>query len=191
MGKRAEQILKQRENILDASLRLFVQKSYQGTTVRDIAAEAQVSVGLLFHYFPTKEDMLKELILQSEEGTRAVLRLLSSKEKPVVIFEQIAKMVFETYKVEKYLYLYLLVNQVVTFDAIPAEIKYKGNYNKTILASVPVIKRGQRGKSVKAGSAESLSLAFWGAIQGIAELLFWFPDFKIPDYNIVVDILRK
>lgn len=190
MGKRAEQIAKQRENILNISLLLFVQKSYQGTTVRDISKKANISVGLLFHYFPTKEDILKELLSYGEQGTYAVLEILASSDNPIVIFEKVAKMIFESYNDKYTLYLYLLVNQVITFDAIPAEIKANRKFNQTIEASIPVIIRGQNQMLIKAGDPQALSLAFWGAIQGIAELLCWFPDSIPPSHLLVVDILK-
>jgi AcrR family transcriptional regulator len=191
MGKRSEQIVKQREKILNVSLKLFVQKSYHGTTVRDIARKAEISIGLLFHYFPTKEDILKELLRLSELGISNVLELLSLNENPLIVFEKVTKMVFESYSDENRRYLYLLVNQVITFDTIPIEIKKIRSFNKTIEASIPVIIKGQEKKIIKKGNPQALSLAFWGAIQGIAELLCWFPSSAVvPNYKDVVDILR-
>jgi len=68
MGNRAEQTEKRRPRILSSSLDLFVYKGYHGTTVRDIAKRSEVSVGLLFHYFPTKQAILEELLKTAEEG---------------------------------------------------------------------------------------------------------------------------
>ncbi len=192
MGKRSEQIAAQRKNILNTSLQLFVQKSYHGTTVRDIAEKADISVGLLFHYFPTKEGILKELLIQSKSGISSVLEILSLNENPIIIFEKIAKFIFESYSDENTKYMYLLVNQVITFDFIPNELKNIQSFYETIKASIPVIIRGQEINAIKLGNPQALSMAFWGAIQGIAELLCWFPNSNnIPDYTHIVDILRN
>jgi hypothetical protein len=43
---------------------------------------------------------------------------------------------------------------------------------------------------IKQGDALSLALAFWGAIQGIAEARLWFPDAPIPDSQCIVDLLK-
>lgn len=44
-----------RLRILEAALALFGERGYDGTTIRDIADGAGVSVGLVCRYFPTKE----------------------------------------------------------------------------------------------------------------------------------------
>lgn len=191
MGKRSDKILAQRENILNISLQLFVQKSYNGTTVRDIAQKADISVGLLFHYFPTKYDILKELLSLSKSGISSVLEMLSLDEEPIHIFENVAKFIINSFSDENTKYMYLLANQVITFDYIPSELKELQSSYKTIEASIPIIILGQESKTIKSGDPLALAMAFWGAIQGIAELICWFPNSNtIPDYNYIVDILK-
>lgn len=51
--------------LLDAALRVFAQKGYEGASVRDIAAEARVASGLLYHYFPGKHALLEALFARS------------------------------------------------------------------------------------------------------------------------------
>lgn len=46
-----------RERILDEAMRLFAEKGFDSVTVRDIAAEAEVSVGLINHHFGSKEGL--------------------------------------------------------------------------------------------------------------------------------------
>jgi AcrR family transcriptional regulator len=52
-----------RQRILDTALRLFATNGYDGTSMRDIAAEAGCSLGLAYRYFASKEDMVLELYL--------------------------------------------------------------------------------------------------------------------------------
>jgi len=47
-----------RGRLLAAAARLFREKGYAGTTVRDIAAELGILSGSLFHHFRSKEDIL-------------------------------------------------------------------------------------------------------------------------------------
>lgn len=54
-----------RVHILDAALRAFARRGYEGASVRDIAAEAQVAPGLLYHYFPSKQAILFALFERS------------------------------------------------------------------------------------------------------------------------------
>jgi AcrR family transcriptional regulator len=47
-----------REHILNTALTLFAQKGYSGTTLRDIAKSADVSLGLAYRYFASKEEFV-------------------------------------------------------------------------------------------------------------------------------------
>jgi AcrR family transcriptional regulator len=51
-----------REEILAIAARLFSEKGYDATTVRDIGDAAGILPGSLYHHFKTKEDMLDELL---------------------------------------------------------------------------------------------------------------------------------
>jgi len=51
-----------RRLVLDAALRLFSRHGYGATSVRQIAEEAGVSVGAVYHHFPDKEAMFRTLI---------------------------------------------------------------------------------------------------------------------------------
>ena len=54
-----------RERILIAAARLFRQRGYKATTVRDIAAEVGILSGSLFHHFDSKEQMLVEMVREA------------------------------------------------------------------------------------------------------------------------------
>ncbi|MCB9529936.1 MAG: TetR/AcrR family transcriptional regulator [Myxococcales bacterium] len=51
-----------REQILDAAARLFAEKGYGGTGVREIAAEAGVALSMINYYFGSKQGVLEELL---------------------------------------------------------------------------------------------------------------------------------
>ncbi len=50
-----------REHILETALSLFATKGYGETTLRDIAASAEVSLGLTYRYFARKEELILAL----------------------------------------------------------------------------------------------------------------------------------
>ncbi|MGL5032727.1 MAG: TetR/AcrR family transcriptional regulator [Microcystaceae cyanobacterium] len=50
-----------RARILQAGLKLFAEKGYEGTTTKDLAQAAQVAEGTLFRYFSTKKAILVEV----------------------------------------------------------------------------------------------------------------------------------
>jgi AcrR family transcriptional regulator len=47
-----------RQAIVDAAVELFERNGYEGTTVADIAAAADIGTRTFFSYFPTKEEVL-------------------------------------------------------------------------------------------------------------------------------------
>jgi TetR/AcrR family transcriptional regulator, fatty acid metabolism regulator protein len=50
-----------RRQILDAAVRVFARQGFHSTRVSDIADEAGVAYGLVYHYFSSKEQVLNEL----------------------------------------------------------------------------------------------------------------------------------
>ena len=51
-----------RDDILKASLHLFAKKGFHGTSMRDIAREANITEGLIYHYFAGKRDLFRAII---------------------------------------------------------------------------------------------------------------------------------
>ena len=60
-----------RETFLNAALKLFVENGVQTTSTAKIAQEAGTAAGTLFIYFPTKQNLIDELILKiSQEQSK-------------------------------------------------------------------------------------------------------------------------
>lgn len=53
---------KRKKQLLRVALDIFIKKGYYSTSTREIARQAGVSSGLLFHYFSNKESIYLELI---------------------------------------------------------------------------------------------------------------------------------
>lgn len=69
-----------REQILEGGRRAFIAGGFRGTSVPSIAHEAGVSVGLIYRYFPSKEELFLELCLS---GTPDELRDLAEHLSPI------------------------------------------------------------------------------------------------------------
>ena len=50
-----------RRAILDAAIKVFARQGFHSARVSDVAAEAGVAYGLVYHYFDSKDQMLNEL----------------------------------------------------------------------------------------------------------------------------------
>ncbi|CAN5819771.1 hypothetical protein BH18ACT11_BH18ACT11_08430 [soil metagenome] len=66
--------LRTRERILEAALRLFAEKGYEATTLRDVAREAGASLGLAYRYFASKEEFALALYMRLAEESEEWVR---------------------------------------------------------------------------------------------------------------------
>ena len=73
MARTPKVVEDRREQIIDAAMRTFSQKGYARATNKDIAREAGITPGLIYHYFESKEALFKAII----EG-RSPLKLVNS-----------------------------------------------------------------------------------------------------------------
>ena len=59
MARTPKVVEDRREQILEAAVRVFAQKGFDKATNKDIAQEAGITAGLIYHYFKSKEDLLR------------------------------------------------------------------------------------------------------------------------------------
>lgn len=71
-----------RDRILDAALRLFRERGFEQTTMRDVATEAGVATGAAYYYYRSKEDLVMAFYLRTDEEARAIFEkaIASSKD---------------------------------------------------------------------------------------------------------------
>jgi AcrR family transcriptional regulator len=77
--------------ILQAAEQLFADKGFDGTSVRDIAKEANVNIAMISYYFGSKEKMLEALVLNRIADMRLQLESLYNENIPP--FSKVDKMV--------------------------------------------------------------------------------------------------
>lgn len=73
MGVRNEQREKRKQEILAAALDLFIRRGYAATKISDIAQSVGMSVGLLFHYFESKEKLYESLVRYGISGPMSTM----------------------------------------------------------------------------------------------------------------------
>ncbi len=61
---RAQPAVDKRRLILDAAVRVFARQGFHTCRVSDIADEARVAYGLVYHYFKSKDEILDTLFLE-------------------------------------------------------------------------------------------------------------------------------
>lgn len=61
-ASRSRQRETRREQLLEVAARLFARQGIDGTSTKDLARAAGVSPGLLYHYFPSKDDLMLAVV---------------------------------------------------------------------------------------------------------------------------------
>lgn len=190
MPGRKEQKEQRRQLILMKSLDLFVKKGYSETTVGDIAKAANMSSGLLFHYFESKEQLYEELVRMGLEGTRAPFNTIPSS--PLEYFSGFLDMLISYSAKEPWIFkMFVLMAQARRSDGTPPHIKKLAMEVNQIEQSKDIIRSGQKDGIFREGDPYALSAAFWCSVQGIMEQLAVTPDMPVPKTEWIMDIIRR
>ncbi len=76
-----------KDSLYQTAMRMIAQRGYEATTLRDIAKEADVSVGLLYRYFPSKQAVIIALYEQlSKDYARQAASMPPGKWRDRFIF---------------------------------------------------------------------------------------------------------
>ncbi|HUQ99739.1 MAG TPA: TetR/AcrR family transcriptional regulator [Gemmatimonadaceae bacterium] len=62
-----------RDVLLNTAMKLFWEKGYGATSIQDILRESKVHAGSLYHFFPTKQDLLLETLKRYRDGIYPML----------------------------------------------------------------------------------------------------------------------
>lgn len=88
-----------RRAILDAAIQVFARSGYHGTRVSDIADEAGVAYGLVYHYFSSKDEVLNELFIERWSLLlKATEEADSAAATPREKLEAVAGFIIESYR---------------------------------------------------------------------------------------------
>lgn len=188
--KRVEQKEKRRQEILNAGLDLFIQKGYSATRTAEIAKAVDMSEGLLFHYFETKEKLYLALIDIALSGKSKTFNL--DAQTPLAFFENTAKYVLENCSRDLLIAkLFILMKYAENDLTLSEELRNEIIGQRELDIMIKMIKQGQKEKSIKNGNPLSLAMTFWAALYGVVENIARNPDLPVPKYEWFIDILRN
>jgi TetR/AcrR family transcriptional regulator, cholesterol catabolism regulator len=90
--------IEMRRKILRAAAHLFATKGFDGTSVRKIADRSNLCVAGMFHYFPSKEDILNDIMIGfMDEGYRRLTEIYNSDQDLIEKLEEICKFYVQQY----------------------------------------------------------------------------------------------
>lgn len=189
MHTRNEQKEQRRQLILTKSLKLFVKKGYSETKISDIATASNMSVGLLFHYFESKEKLYEALVKIGLEGTNIPQKI--DHNNPLEYFKNFLTELFSYAKVNPWVsYMFVLMWQTQKNEGLPPHIREIALKVNQIEYSAKIIENGQKDGYFRKGDPLALSNAFWCSLQGIMEYFVVKPDTPFPEPDWIIDIIK-
>ncbi|MEC1178662.1 TetR/AcrR family transcriptional regulator [Metasolibacillus meyeri] len=191
MNSRQQQKEQRRQLILQTALDLFIRKGYGETKIADIAKAANMSMGLLFHYFESKEKLYEALIRIGSEKLKMELNFGTAS--PLTTFQYIAEDIFQTIRANPFAAkMFVLMENAQHLDTLPADIKEMlVEADKLITKSISLIEEGQRLNEIRDGNPQALAIAFWNSLQGIAQHIALHPEVPCPEAEWIIAILKK
>ncbi|HEX4362484.1 MAG TPA: TetR family transcriptional regulator [Pseudonocardia sp.] len=83
VGLRERKKARLRETIAATAIRLFLESGFDQVSITDIAREADVARRTLFHYFPTKEDLVLQRFADHEDEAARIVRTRRPDQPPL------------------------------------------------------------------------------------------------------------
>ncbi len=193
MTFRDEQKEQRRALIIDKAIELFAKKGYAETKIGDIAKAADMSVGLMFHYFESKEKLFEEIVSYGANATNTPREM--NFENPLDYFEGFLKMLFHYVKEQpRIMYLFVIMGRMQHGEGITPHIKEIAESVNQIEQSAEVIAAGQQYGYFREGDPYLLAFTFWSSVQGVMEMLAAAPEMaengRLPETDWIIDIIR-
>ncbi len=164
---RAKAVPDRRRAILDAAVRVFARQGFHACRVSDIADEAGVAYGLLYHYFPSKEEVLNTLFLERWGVMLEMIREVDRK--PVPVREKlgaIASFIIDSYRHDPDLMKVIIVE--VTRAANSFGQTHLGQIREAYRMIGEIVTKAQQEGIFKADiDAEFAAMTFYGAIEQV------------------------
>ena len=165
-----------RRTILDAAVRVFARQGFHTCRVSDIADEAGVAYGLVYHYFSSKEQILDTLFLERwDVMLAAIAEADASQPSPREKLYAIASFIIDSYRHDPDLMKVIIVE--VTRAANTFARTHLEKIREAYSQIAGIVARAQADGAFRPEiSPEFAALAFYGCIEQV--LTGWIFDFE-------------
>jgi TetR/AcrR family fatty acid metabolism transcriptional regulator len=162
--------------ILASAVRVFAREGYHDARVGDIAKEAGVAYGLVYHYFRSKEAVLEAVFRETWGAMLAAIRSVEERGGPATDqLRRVCAIVLGSWKTDPDL-IRVLVREVVRSPQIQREID---EISQAFAALERIIERGQEdGTFSKELRSRTVAWMLYGALE---EILTGWVMGQLPD----------
>jgi TetR/AcrR family transcriptional regulator, fatty acid metabolism regulator protein len=175
-GSIASPATDKRRRILDAAVRVFARRGYHGSRVGDIATEAGVAHGLLYHYFASKDEVLETVFRDNFGALLERFRAVEGSDEPAAEkLEGIAKILLRTWRNDPDL-VTVMVREVARSPQLQSQVD---EVREAFAIVQRVIEQGQTEGSFRRDV--DARLASWIVYGGLEEVLTGWVLGQLPD----------
>jgi AcrR family transcriptional regulator len=159
--------LDKRRRILDAAVRVFARQGFHTCRVSDIADEAGVAYGLVYHYFESKDQVLDTLFVERWDVLLDAIRETDRRDIPArEKLRAIASFIVDSYRHDPDLMKVIIVE--VTRAANSFGAAHIRDINDAYRLIEGIVEQAQRSGEFRSGiSPEFAAMAFYGAIEQV------------------------
>ena len=171
-----------RRTILDAAVRVFARQGFHTCRVSDIADEAGVAYGLVYHYFDSKDQILDTLFLERwDVMLTAIGEVDASPRSPREKLAAIAAFIVDSYRHDPELMKVIIVE--VTRAANTFGLTHLDTIREAYAKIAAIVSHAQaEGVFRDEVTPEFAALAFYGSIEQV--LTGWiFDSLPVSDAN--------
>ena len=155
-----------RRMILDAAVTVFARQGFHHCRVSDVADEAGVAYGLVYHYFDSKEEILNELFLERWQIMLDAIAEIDSHESVAARDKlyQVASFIIDSYRNEPDLMKVIIVE--VTRAANSFGRLHLDKIREAYEGIAAIVETARQDGNFKADiSSEFAAMCFYGAIE--------------------------
>jgi AcrR family transcriptional regulator len=180
------------EQILSAALKVFARRGFAATKISDIIAQGGMSHGLVYHYFKSKEEIFFQLLDRALSTSGDSLLMVESMPiSPLQKVRETAKYILGGIdQWEDTSYYFLIVIHAAMMDMSESD-KVFSKSQVAIDVMVRILEQGQELGEVKDGDPLEMAILFFAAIQGVAFYKLSMPNFRLPDPELLVSMVKK
>ena len=156
-----------RRIILDAAVRVFARQGFNGCRVSDIADEAGVAYGLVYHYFRSKDEVLDTLFLERWNVLLDAIRETDRQDiSPREKLHQIASFIIDSYRHDPELMKVIIVEVTRAANSFGQTHLAKIREAYDLIADI-VAKAQDEGAFKDTITPQFAAMAFYGAIEQV------------------------
>jgi AcrR family transcriptional regulator len=154
-----------RRQILDAAIRVFAQQGFHSCRVSDIADEAGVAYGLVYHYFDSKEQILNEVFSERWSLMLAAIQEVDAQQlTPREKLDRVARFIIDSYRHDPELMKVIIVE--VTRAANSFGRTHLAEIRRAYESIAKIVEGGQAANEFRSDIDPGFaSMWFYGAIE--------------------------